>query len=95
MIPVTDQERADLATLAELDRRPSASQRVARSTGQGGLAYVALDAAEAFRWFGAQDWSPEQTKAAMALAFAVIAAVQNAAPVVGRFVAGWWKARHP
>ncbi len=79
-MPVTETEKKDLAVLAELDARPTAPQRAARSTAQGGLAYVVLDAAEAFRWFGADDWTPDQTKAAMALAFALIAAVQNLGP---------------
>lgn len=87
------QERADLEQLAELDSRPTAPARVVRSAGQGGFAYVLLDAAEAFHWFGSQDWTPDQTKAGMALAFGTIALVQNLGPKAWGALLGWWKAR--
>lgn len=90
---ITATEKAQLDELAELDSRPTAPARVVRSAGQGGFAYVVLDAAEAFGWFGAQNWTPDQTKAGMALAFGTIALVQNLGPKAWGALLGWWKAR--
>lgn len=87
----TAAERAELEILAELDKRPTATQRVARTTGQGGFAYVVLDAAVAFHWFGAQDWNEAQNRAAMALAVALVAAAQNLGPKVPATIAAWWR----
>lgn len=89
---VTAAERADLEALAELDSRPTAPARVVRSAGQGGSAYVVLDAAEAFHWFGSQDWTPDQTKAAMALVFGLVALVQNLGPRVPALLGQAWTA---
>lgn len=88
-------ERADLDSLAELDQRPTAVQRVGRTAGQAASAYVVLDLAEAFDWLGSADWSPDQWKAVTAAAVAVLAAVQNLGPKVPGLVAGAWRAmRH-
>lgn len=89
------QERADLDALAELDSRPTAPQRVARTAGQGASAYVVLDLVEAFGWLGADDWSADQWKAVSIAAVAVVAALQNLGPRVWSAVGGWLSRRRP
>lgn len=90
---ITDADRAELDALAELDQRPSAPARVVRSSGQGLSAYAVLDAAKAFDWLGVAGWNEDQTRAGMALAFAVIATVQNLGPLAWAAAQRWWKRR--
>lgn len=92
---ITAAEKAQLDELAELDARPTAPARVVRTAGQGGFAYVVLDAAEAFGWLGADDWTPDQTKAGMALLLAAIALAQNMGPRAFAAVVGWLSRRRP
>ena len=87
------QDRADLAALAELDARPTAVARVARTTGQAASAYVVLDLVEAFGWLGADDWTTDQWKAVTAAAVALLAAVQNLGPKAWSAIGGWLSRR--
>lgn len=88
---VTAEERTQLHQLAELDRRPTAPQRVARTAGQAASAYVLLDLAEAFHWFGSATWTTDQWKAVTAAAVAVVAAAQNLGPKVPAALAAVWR----
>lgn len=89
------QDRADLEALAELDSRPTAPQRVARTAGQGASAYVVLDLVEAFDWFGAENWNPDQWRAISVAAVAAVAALQNLVPRVWSALGGWLSRRRP
>lgn len=88
-------ERTKLEQLAELDRRPTAPQRVARTAGQAASAYVLLDLIEAFGWVGADDWSTDQWKAVSAAAVFVAATAQNMGPRVWSTLGGWLSRRRP
>lgn len=89
-----DQE-AGLAEIGRLATRPTAAARTARSGAQAASAYVVMDAAQAFDWFGTAHWSEGQVKAGMALAFLVIAALQNLGPKApGAFLAAVAWVRH-
>lgn len=89
----TAQERADLDALAELGARPTAPRRAVRTVGQASVAYVVLDLAEAFNWFGSAHWTSDQWKAVTAAGVAVVAAVQNLGPAAAGAVRGWWSRR--
>lgn len=95
-------EREALDAIGELDKRPTAAQRTVRSGGQASAAYVVMNAAQAFNWWGVAHWSKDKTEAGMALAFLLISAAQNLGPKlpvavvgVGRWVRGLRRATDP